>query len=239
MRFAAALLAVVMFAPLPASAASQLLVVLPTDMPIPFTCDDATCTVEVTTYCLQQDRPAPKSGDAYLLLGTSRPFAVVDAAGATVPLVAAPTITASRTYVSIRLTVPAAAVAGARGLVIGDGAILAPVAVPGDPNPQTDVDMALAPGLAVSVGARLVGEAPEIGVAIQVGRAANAFAAGTPEAELAAAAAAGAEAGAVIAACRSLAERGGADLHACLRGRHDGIVSDVNLRFWRALAAGS
>ncbi len=238
MQFAAALCAVVAFAAPPAWAASQLLVAMPTDEPVPFTCDEATCTVEITTYCLQQDRPAPKSGEAYLLLGSGRPFAVVDAGGATAPLEAV-TITASRTYVSVRLTVPAAAVAGARGLVIGPGAVLAPVAVAGDRNPQTDVELDAAPALAASVAARLVTEAPEIGIAIQVGRAANALAAGTPEADLARAAAAGADAGAVIAACRDLAERGGAALQSCLRGRHDGLVSEVNLRFWRTLAAGS
>lgn len=239
MRLVAAIMAVVAFCPATAFAASQLLVAIRTDVPVPFACADGACTVELTTYCLQGNRPAPKAGEAYVPLGDGSAFALVDASGATVPLAAEPTVTASRTYVSVKLTVPAEAVAGARGLVVGAGAVLVPVAWAGDPNPQTDVELAVAPTLAGAVGERLVNEAPEIGVALDLGRAANALAAGADEADLAAAAGAGADAGAQIAACQGLARRGGADLFACLRGRHDALVSDVNLRYWRALATGS
>lgn len=222
-----------------AHAASQMLLVVATAEPVPLTCAGETCTAELTAYCLQEHRPAPRRGDVYHVADGATPFALVDDAGARTPLAVAPRISAARTYTLVMVSLPAEAVGAARGLVVGDGAILVPAPVAGDANPQTAEDIAETIGIGRAVGARIARDAPEMAIALDLSRAANALDAGAPEAELAEAARAGSEAAALIAACQGIAARGGSSVPACLRGQHDGLVSDVTQQFWRAVATGS
>jgi hypothetical protein len=106
-----------------------------------------------------------------------------------------------------------------------------------DGNPQTPEDIAQAQAVAASLGRALVDGAPAVRVALDLGRAANAIEAGADRATFGGQISL--DAGAVYAACQDQETAGGADLLACLRGRRDGLVSDTNRAFWRALAAGS
>ncbi len=221
-----------------AAAAPQLIALLPINDPVALTCADGTCTAELATYCLQEHRGAPEPGHAYRPQGGGAfGFALVDAAGAGIPLDVEPTIRAARTYVAVTIFIPDGVAAGATGLVVGDGVVLVPEPVAGDPNPQTPEEIADATMLARSLGQRLVVASPEVRVALDLGRAANALTAGADQDTL------GADfppdSSVVLDACRGMAAMGGADVLTCLRGRRDALVSDVNLRYWRALATGS
>ena len=52
-------------APGHAGAAPQILAALPSESGIPFTCAEGLCVADLSTYCLQRDRPAPEFGAAY------------------------------------------------------------------------------------------------------------------------------------------------------------------------------
>ena len=52
-------------APLPAQAAPQILGLMASAEPVPMTCVDGTCTAELSSVCLQQQRPTPLTGTVY------------------------------------------------------------------------------------------------------------------------------------------------------------------------------
>ncbi|MDD9877371.1 MAG: hypothetical protein OXR84_08020 [Magnetovibrio sp.] len=60
--FLAALLSLTLTGP--AAAAPQILAALPT-AGVPFTCAQGQCRADLSTYCLQQKRPAPSHGTVY------------------------------------------------------------------------------------------------------------------------------------------------------------------------------
>jgi hypothetical protein len=221
-----------------ASATPQMIALVPTDEPVPFACQEGTCTVELATYCLEEYRAAPKAGHVYTLHGGVAGLALVTAEGARVPLAAEPAIAAARTYVAVSLALPESALPDrVAGLVIGDGVVLVPEVVAGDPDAQTPEDIAEAVTIAKTVGYMVVAVSPEIGVALELGRAVNAIQAGADSATLGSEISL--ESGAIYAACLGLEAMGGADLLTCLKGRRDSLLSGTNVRFWRALATGS
>ena len=50
----------------PATAAPQILAALPVESGIELTCSDGICAAQLSTYCLQRERPAPSMGTAYV-----------------------------------------------------------------------------------------------------------------------------------------------------------------------------
>ncbi len=133
----------------PAQAAPQILAVLATDTGIPFTCEDGLCRAELSTYCLQRDRPAPNAGSIYHPAATGDfTLSVKTGSGKTRDLPAADHVA----FVEARGFMAITAVIEERQLKrlgsldavirIGEDASMLPEAVAGDPNPLTDKEIA-------------------------------------------------------------------------------------------------
>lgn len=149
-----------------ALAAPQALLVVAQNEDVRFQCDSARCVAEVSTLCLQQDRPSPEPGTAYRLLhGNGAP---ADAAlvgrtpsGAAVSLSNdALKIRSARDHRAVRFEVPAALLdrkgLSSLTLRLSELAVLAPVAAAGDARPQRKADLDLAAGAQRSVARRVI-----------------------------------------------------------------------------------
>src|SRR4030095_557352 len=81
--FALSAIAVVGMPTAGASAASQVLgLVASHGAPTPLTCIDGQCSAQFSTFCLQQNRPAPSRGDDYgLAAGSNLSLIAVNGAG--------------------------------------------------------------------------------------------------------------------------------------------------------------
>ena len=136
-----------------AVAAPQVLALVPTDQAIPLHCDGQTCSTRVSTFCLQRWRPSPEAGVRYVATGGEGLRLIgIGTDGAIRPLGhdlnASIIATFGSSAVEIEVSQKSLAAAGVEHamLRVGDGVSLVPVALPGDANPQSDQDIALATG---------------------------------------------------------------------------------------------
>lgn len=135
---AAAALAVL---PATANAAPQMLGVVATSQPLKLECGTETCTVELSTFCLQSERDTPDRHYVYTPhdLSVFKVLASNEAGETTeVPLTAAK-VRAERGYTAARIEFSVHDLKekglSARSLRVADGGVLVPMPVPGDPNP--------------------------------------------------------------------------------------------------------
>ena len=136
-----------------AMAAPQVLALIPTDTAIPLHCDGQSCSVRLSTFCLQRWRPSPEAGVHYVATGGEGLRLVgIGPDGASRPLGNDLNVSIIATFGSsaVEIEVPqksltAAGVASAV-LRVGGGVSLVPVGLPNDANPQSDQDIALATG---------------------------------------------------------------------------------------------
>ena len=150
-----------------ARAASQALALLEVDGSTPLVCADGVCRAEFTTYCLQQDRDLPERGTPYEVAeGGGLQLVLTDPSGGVRRVPAAPYIRieaarASHTAVTISLPQSGMDVLDARSVAIEVGAqvTLAPVAVAGDENPQTEQERRDAAGPLRATGADIIDRA--------------------------------------------------------------------------------
>src|SRR5262249_23616756 len=132
-----------------AAAATQVLgLVASNGAATPLRCADGQCSAQFSTFCLQQNRPAPSRGDNYAVVaGGSLTLVARTAAGQTLRVPANDLIQIqSRVgFTSVEIDLPEAKLAelGATGvaLEVGPAVSLVPVATPDDPNPQTDDEL--------------------------------------------------------------------------------------------------
>lgn len=130
--------------PAAAQAAPQMLGVIATSSPLKLQCDDNTCVVELSTFCLQSERDTPDRHHVYSVHDFSK-FSVIaeDADGheRELPLSTAK-VRAERGYTAARLEFPVRDLAAremtVKSLVVAKGGVLVPMPVPGDPNPIRD-----------------------------------------------------------------------------------------------------
>lgn len=172
---------IVTLAPGHASAAPQILAALPSESGIPFACAEGVCVADLSTYCLQRDRPAPEFGAAYEpSIPGAFTLVVTDASGAERRLGAADHVSFVEgrgfTAVSARVTVEALTRLGAVSarMEIMANASLLPVAVIGDPDPLTPDEIARTVGPMRRLGARVVDASPQATAAGVIGALANA-----------------------------------------------------------------
>jgi len=137
-----------------ASAASQVLgLVASNGAATPLTCVDGQCGAQFSTFCLQQNRPAPSRGDGYSVAdGGSLTLVARNAAGQTLRLPAndALEIHSLIGFTSVEISLPKAKLAelGVTDLAVevAPATSLVPIVTSGDPNPQTEDEIALATG---------------------------------------------------------------------------------------------
>jgi len=151
---AAAVLAVIGLAASSADAAPQILgLVASNGVPTPLDCSGPACTAHFSAFCLQQSRPSPSRGDSYVVAPGGRvTLLVATKSGDTLRLPGDKYLEIRSqvgfTSVSIALAKATLAELGAisAAVEVGPSVSLLPVAVAGDPDPQSDDEVALATG---------------------------------------------------------------------------------------------
>jgi hypothetical protein len=267
MRFAplAAAALALLAAPLAgARAAPQLLGVVATAEPIPMRCEGGRCTIELSSFCLQEERSMPIDGQAYHPLDRDKLSLVVTAADGSVRrLPAAPyvAIASERNYVAVSVSLPesaAKALGAARiAVAVGPDLTLAPEAQPGDAHPMTAAEIAHAQSALRPAADQLFSaDSPRFRVAQVMNRLINAL---PPEADqdpsvgesvwrkvtgTALAAAQPdetlAEAAHIYRYCRSgVSTLWPTGLRHCLAVSHDSAMGGINAEFWQVVGAGS
>ena len=165
-----------------ALAAPQVLAALATDGGIPLTCADGVCEADISTFCLQRNRPAPDVGATYTPAAPGAiSLVVTDATGAERRLPAEAHVVFEErrgfTAVSARLGEDVLAALGAVSarIEVGANASLVPVPRKGDPDPLTAGEIARAVGPLRTLGSRVVDGSADAKAARVVGRMVNAL----------------------------------------------------------------
>ena len=128
----------------PARATPQILGLIASNEPVPMTCADGTCTAELSSVCLQEHRPTPPTGTVYRpARGTQITLAVTGPNGTTrrLPVAEALMFVSLRQFSAVKVSLPEATVRqlgnGTARLSVGRMASIIPVAIKGDPDPQS------------------------------------------------------------------------------------------------------
>jgi len=154
----------------PALAAPQIIAVLPSDAGMPFACAEGMCKADLSTYCLQRERPAPKRGMPYFPAAAEDFKLIIKTAAETRVIDAAPHVgfVESRGFMAIAATISAdrlRALASGEvehaALRVGEAASLLPVAEAGDPNPLTEKEIAYVTKWRRQQGAEVVDGNPD------------------------------------------------------------------------------
>ncbi|HVR66028.1 MAG TPA: hypothetical protein VMT98_05275 [Verrucomicrobiae bacterium] len=138
----------------PAGAAPQVLAMMASSDPIPFTCNARECYALVGSFCLQRDRDVPGFGEPYEPNFTERlKISLTDSAGNISTMTASDValkVHSHSTYTMVRVSLARSEIdrlhATAVAMQIEPGVSLIPLARAGDLDPQTPQEIALATG---------------------------------------------------------------------------------------------
>ena len=136
-----------------AAAAPQALMVAAGGGEVHLACAGADCRAEITTFCLQPDRPNPEFGHRYNVLALADQQGAIrlvghrnDGGQVVLPLESNAILTAERDHSAVMLTVPAPVMReyGVTRLSVrvSEPVMLVPQAVAGDPRAQDEEDLA-------------------------------------------------------------------------------------------------
>ena len=132
-----------------AVAAPQILAALPVSSGIEIACADGVCAAQLSTYCLQRERPAPSMGTAYVPASASHFTLVLQSDGGRdvhLPAGDHMRFVENRGFMAVAATLEhgrmIALGAKSAKLVVHENASLIPVAQPDDPNPLTEKEIA-------------------------------------------------------------------------------------------------
>jgi len=137
-------------------AAPQALAVIAPDEPVEFACSGTGCVLHLPTLCLQSYRDPPDYGTPYMIAAGGAALLVDTGATAPMRLPAdgRVRITANENFSSVSLRISSETVVAlgtdAIALTVEPGTVLVPVAVAGDPDPQDQLEIAVATGPARS-----------------------------------------------------------------------------------------
>jgi hypothetical protein len=244
-----------------AAAAPQALGVVATGEARPMVCADGKCAAYLSAFCIQRAREAPATGTAYSpAVGEGGIALVVTAADGTTQRVAANVLRFESLggFSSVRASVPEAVLrklgAVGAGIEVGARAVLIPEPVPGDPDPLTEQEVALAAGPLRAAAHDLFDRPgnPRADAARLISRLINALPEQRPPGptqrdglwrrHVDAQALEGIEPAAArraqmaYGACYWQSEHGyGKGLRGCLRATHDAFMMDVNQDYWDRL----
>ena len=147
--FAAIIAAGFTFTVQKADAAPQILAALPVESGIELKCSDGICAAELSTYCLQRERPAPSMGTAYVPAKPEQ-FTLVlagdDGGEVRLPAGEHMRFTEHRGFMAVAASIEMGRLkalgATTAKLVVWQEASLIPVPEPHDPNPLTEDEIA-------------------------------------------------------------------------------------------------
>ena len=158
-----------------AGAAYQMMALIASDGAVPLTCSRGECAAEFSSFCLQPYRASPPRGAQYYVIGGEGVTIVATTAdGRTLSMARTHDlrITALRGHNAVRISVPVATLR-TLGLVavaieVGEGVSLVPEPIVGDPDPQTERDIAIATGPLRALGSRIVDHGGDATVAARL-----------------------------------------------------------------------
>lgn len=164
----------------PVSAAPQILAVMSSLGPQQMQCSESACVTTLTSYCLQEERDVPTTGQAYQPAHVDQFALIATTASGEEKLLNADgdiRFSSVRGFTMVRATIPTEVVAKhgikeAR-LVAHPGAALVPVPVAGDPNPITEAELAFATRSLREHGEQIVDNTPDAQAAALVNRIAT------------------------------------------------------------------
>ena len=168
-----AIFAIALFGtPYTSHAAPQILAALPVESGVELTCADGVCVAELSTYCLQRERPAPSMGTAYVP-ATDEQFTLVlandDGNEIRLPASKHMLFVEHRGFMAVAATIEMGRLkslgATHAKLVVWEGASLIPVPEAGDPNPLTEDEIAFVTDSLREHGQRIVDQTPQAGTA--------------------------------------------------------------------------
>ena len=244
----------------PVAAAPQMLAVLPNDAGVPFTCTEGQCRAELSTYCLQQSRPAPRHGTVYLPAAAEDFQLVIETPSGerTVALADHVSFVESRGFQAVTARIDQRTLENLGGqeasIRVGRAASLLPEARRFDPNPLTEKEIAYVTKWRRQQGTDLVDSKPQAKAAQLLAGITNRMPRHgtiTPGAldnvweqaigEVLSGVAPATAGPAVSQARREFKEcRDGAALHSfggvrrCLEYRHDDMIRDLNIEYWNS-----
>lgn len=184
--------AVFAFMPLAgAQAAPQVLAALPTETGVEFVCSNGVCQAELSTYCLQRQRPSPNFGQAYVPAAPEHFTLVLEGDdGRTLELAAGEhaAFVESRGFMAVSALIEEPRLNRLGSLKarvrVAEGAALLPVPEAGDPDPLTEEEIAYATKSLRKLGEQIVDNKPAARAAQLLARVAGALpAAGSVTAE--------------------------------------------------------
>ncbi len=241
-----------------ALAAPQVLAALPSASGIALSCDAGVCRADLSTYCLQRQRPAPKYGFAYVPARADHfTLVVVDAAGADRRLPAGEHLrfNESRGFMAVAATIKETDLrrlgAVLARIEVAEKATLLPVPYDGDTDPLTEKEIAYATGSLRAEGAAAVDGQPKADAARMLAELTNAMpaAGATPKGrfddiwrqaigdELPMPESGDIALGEARMAFDYCEGRPGTyswgGLRRCLEYRHDDLIHDLNIKFWQ------
>ncbi len=164
-----------------AQAAPQILAALETREGMPFHCSAGHCATEISTFCLQKDREAPRTGTAYVPAATEHFRLRLTAKDGRVTEIPATNLsyTSGHGFTSVRVNLPQAQMAkwGAveARLVVTRQASLIPEPQAGDPNPITPAEQDFVLKSLRPLGEEMIDTQPQATTARVVGRLATAI----------------------------------------------------------------
>lgn len=242
-----------------AHAAPQVLAALPSETGIEFTCANGVCEAELSTYCLQRQRPSPNYGQAYVPAEAAHFTLVLEGDdGRTVELAAGEhaAFVESRGFMAVSALIEEARLNKLGSLDarirVANGAALVPVPEPGDPDPLTEEEIAYATKSLRKLGEKVVDSQPSARAAQLLSRVAKALPARGPvtadgtmpvwrraiEEEVPNLDGVGSDAiGRAKMELEHCRESGWATsypgLRQCLDYRHDDLIRELNIDYWK------
>ncbi|MBT3660259.1 MAG: hypothetical protein HOB37_03660 [Rhodospirillaceae bacterium] len=151
----------------PALAAPQILAALPNGVGVPFTCAEGQCQADLSTYCLQQKRPAPSHGTVYTPAAAGDFALDIRTPKGTRTVAAADHVrfVESRGFMAVTAVIAQGELKKLGGLDavirVGKAASLLPEPVPYDPNPLTEKEIAYVTKWRREQGAEMVDKMPK------------------------------------------------------------------------------
>ncbi len=245
-----------------AGAAPQVLGVIASNGDVPLHCADGACTAELSSFCLQRERPVPPAGTRYqTLTGRDVTLVVKMKNGNTHRLRAGDHLqfVSARNYTAMSVSIPATALAAlgavSAAVQVGEGAALVPVPVAGDQQPQSDAEVEVAVGTRRGAGTPLVDRSGKAAAARALNLVVNALSPDshdsiTPRASLwrdtvgrygkDLAAVGLSRAARDYETCHARAQwDSDASLRWCLQLRHDALIIELNSDYWASIGTGS
>ena len=160
-------LAALSFASSRAEAAPQILgLVASNGLPVPMRCEGGDCTALLASFCLQESRPAPEDGQAYLPGPRGGLTLIVTHAGGGTLRIPANTLVSLKLYSemsTVQVSLQLAKLAGAGvslgaddtvSVAVDDDTTILPITAANDPDPQTPEEIGLATGPLRKLAAR-------------------------------------------------------------------------------------